>query len=108
MSWWYCTFMRPRKALAAGAPGEAADADRLLSRLRDARTLGERLRRAGEAALAALWRGFQVAFKIWIAATLVGYTVLFLLLALALSLAAEDDTPVGLVFWFLPDWVPAG
>lgn len=76
--------------------------------LRDARGSAEQLARAARAAGAALWRGFQIGFKVWISVTLVLYTVIFALLGLALMLVAEDDGPGGLVLWLLPDLGPIG
>src|SRR5260370_37525997 len=49
---------------------------------RDAASLSERAAAALRPLLSALYRGFTVAFKIWIAATLVLYTVVFAVLGL--------------------------
>ncbi len=70
---------------------------------------GERLSAALSTVGSALWRGFTVAFKVWIAATLVLYTALFAVLAIALMVAGngDDDGPGGIfLWWLLPDWGP--
>jgi hypothetical protein len=72
--------------------------------------LSERLLTALRPVGSALVRGLTVAFKIWIAATLVLYTTLFVVLGIALMLAnnGDDDGPGGiLLWWLLPDWMPS-
>ncbi len=84
-------------------------------RRRDAVSLGERLRRLGNA----LWRGFTFLFKIWIVVTLVAYVVAFvaMLVALVFARSASDrddrrrDDGGGfgfpwLLWWMMPDWAP--
>lgn len=74
---------------------------------RAALPLGERLAHALRPVMAALWRAFTVGFKIWIAATLVLYTILFAVLAIALMVAGngDDDGPGGwFLWWILPDF----
>ncbi|MDW8284409.1 MAG: hypothetical protein RMK29_22105 [Myxococcales bacterium] len=72
---------------------------------RDARTAKEWLVRAGQATLSALWQAFQVGFKVWIAATLVAYTVIFALVGLLMMLVSDNDGAGELfLWWLLPDW----
>lgn len=71
---------------------------------RDEQALAERLGALSRAAGRALWAAFTVGFKIWIAATLVIYSVVFAILGLALSLASEDDSPGFIFWWLLPDF----
>lgn len=80
---------------------------------RDKVPLAERLRAAGQVA----WRGFQVAFKIWIVVTLVVYVVAFLAMMISLMFAKQgddrDDRRGGgglpwLWFWLMPDLAPPG
>jgi hypothetical protein len=73
---------------------------------RDEQPLAERLGALSRTVGRALWATFTVGFKIWIAATLVLYSVVFAILGLALSLASEDDSPGFIFWWLLPDFGP--
>ena len=75
---------------------------------RDAEALSQRLYAWARPLLQLLWRGFTVGFKIWIAATLVVYTIVFAVLGIALMLAGEGDNdgPGYLLWWLLPDFGP--
>ncbi|MGM0577896.1 MAG: hypothetical protein ACQEXJ_19375 [Myxococcota bacterium] len=63
---------------------------------------------------AALWKAFVVAFKVWIMVMLVGYTVLFVLILLAIALAgiaammrSDDDDGPGVQIGILPFYLLA-
>jgi hypothetical protein len=79
---------------------------------RDKVPLAEKLKQAMDAA----WRGFRLAFKVWIVATLVIYVAAFVAMMIALLFARSsddrDDRRDGdgglfwLWFWLMPDWGP--
>jgi hypothetical protein len=80
---------------------------------RDRVPLRDRLERAGRA----VWRGFTVFFKVWIAVTMVAYVVAFVGMMIALMSARQssdrDDRRGGgfglpwIWYWMLPDLAPA-
>jgi hypothetical protein len=81
---------------------------------RDKVPLKDKLQAVGQAA----WRGFQVAFKIWIVATLIIYVVAFIAMMISMMLAKQsdrDDRRGGdgfgfpmIWFWLMPDLAPPG
>jgi hypothetical protein len=102
---------RYRSHVAVTEEGELVYAfDPSLER-RDRVTLKERLAKAGAIA----YRGFQVAFKVWIMVTLVVYVVAFVAMMIGLMFARSsddrDDRRGGgglpwLWFWLMPDLAP--
>jgi hypothetical protein len=104
-----------RSHLAVTDEGELVyEFDPTLER-RDKVPLRERLAAAGQVA----WRGFQVAFKIWIVVTLVAYVAAFVAMMISLMVARSssdrDDRRGGdgggfpwLWFWLMPDLAPPG
>jgi hypothetical protein len=102
-----------RSHLAVTEDGELVyEFDPSLER-RDRVPLREKLERAGRA----VWRGFTVFFKVWIAVTMVAYVVAFVAMMIALMTARSssdrDDRRGGggfglpwIWYWMLPDLAP--